>query len=416
LPYRRERAWQGAELSGAAARLVKPGAVPDNGRMEFDVLIIGGGLAGLALAAALRDSRLSVALIEGHMPARSQGWDVRTYAVSPGNAQFLDALGIWQCMDHSRIGPVRAMEIYGDTGGRLDFSAYDSGLSELAWIIESASMQHALWEAVGHQENVTLFSPAQPKLLTLGHEIATVELVDGRVLEARLVVAADGADSWTRRAAGIEVKFSPYEEMGVVANFSCERPARETAFQWFRRDGVLAWLPFPDKLISMVWSTGLNHARELLALPPAELCRSVAEAGKWRLGELELATSPASFPLRLMRAPRTVGHRLALIGDAAHTIHPLSGHGINLGFQDAQVLADVLMARPAFIDCGDERWLRRYERARVEQVVALQSVTHGLRRLFRPPGATVTAVRNVGLNLTNSVPLLRDALVRYAVG
>ena len=388
--------------------------MPDNERMEFDVVIVGGGLAGLSLAVALRRSSLSVALIEGHAPISPQGWDVRTYAVSPANVRFLESLDIWQRLDHARIGPVRTMEIRGDRGGLLKFSAYDSGVAELAWIVESSSVQRALWEAAQRQDNVTLLCPAKPETLTLGYETATVTLADSRSLNTKLVVAADGADSWTREAAGIEVKFKPYEELGVVANFACAESTRDTALQWFRHDGVLAWLPMSDKLISIVWATAPEHARELLALPPQELCRRVAEAGEQRLGELELVTAAAAFPLRLMRAPRTVAQRLALIGDAAHSIHPLSGDGLNLGFQDAKELAEALMARPEFIDCGDERWLRRYERARLEQVVALQSITHGLRRF--PRSALLATMRNLGLNVTNGLPVLRDALVRYAVG
>jgi 2-polyprenyl-6-methoxyphenol hydroxylase-like FAD-dependent oxidoreductase len=168
--------------------------------------------------------------------------------------------------------------------------------------------------------------------------------------------------------------------------------------------------------MSIVWSTPDEHARQLLALPPREFCARVAEAGRQRLGKLTLVTPPAAFPLRFMRAPRTTGPRLALIGDAAHAIHPLSGHGINLGFQDARVLAEVLAAKPEHVDCGDALWLRRYERARKEEVVALQSVTDGLQRLFGHPSHPLSLMRNLGLNLTQRLPVVKDALVRYVMG
>ncbi len=229
-------------------------------------------------------------------------------------------------------------------------------------------------------------------------------------------MAADGADSWTRAAAGIDVSFKPYEQHGVVANFATERPHREVACQWFRDDGVLAYLPLPGNLISIVWSTPADHAAELLALSPELFCDRVADAGGRRLGALSLVTPPAGFPLRLMRAPRMVAPRLALIGDAAHAIHPLSGHGINLGYQDARVLAETLMALPAHIDCGDLNWLRRFERARKEEVVALQSVTDGLQRLFSLPGQPFSLLRNAGLNFTHRLPVVKDLLVRYAMG
>ncbi|MCX7150333.1 MAG: UbiH/UbiF family hydroxylase [Rhodocyclales bacterium] len=383
--------------------------------MDFDIVIVGGGLAGLALAAALRRSTLSVALVEGKLPAPAEGWDSRIYAISPANARFLDAIGAWRHLDPARMEAVRTMEIHGDAGGRLDFTAYGSGVSELAWILESSLMQLELWEAIKRQGNLSLFCPARPQTLAFGPDAAQLTLGDGRSLSARLIVAADGADSWTRAAAGIDVRFDPYDQLGVVANFTVEQPHRGTAFQWFRQDGVLAWLPLPGNCISMVWSTGEEHGRELLALDHAALCARVAGAGDFRLGALELTTAPAGFPLRLMRAPRTVARRLALIGDAAHTIHPLSGHGINLGFQDAQVLATVLCDKAGYVDCGDLALLRSYERARKEEVVTLQTVTDSLHDLFRPTEGALPRLRNFGLNLTNALPVVKDLLVRYAL-
>ena len=383
--------------------------------MDFDIVIVGGGLAGLALAAALRRSTLSAALVEAKPPVFPEGWDARVYAVSPANARFLDDVGAWRHLDATRMEAVRAMEIHGDAGGRLDFTAYDSGVGELAWILESALLHRELWETAKRQGNLRLLCPAQPRTLAFAPDAARLTLDDGCMLTARLIVAADGADSWTRSAAGIGVRFDPYDQLGVVANFAVEQPHRGTAFQWFRPDGVLAWLPLPGNRISMVWSTGEDHGRELLALDAAALCARVAAAGGGRLGALELITAPAGFPLRLMRAPNSVAPRLALIGDAAHTIHPLSGHGINLGFQDAQVLAAVLCDKPGHMDCGDLALLRGYERARKEEVVTLQTVTDSLHDVFRPAGQPFARLRNLGLNLTNTLPVIKNLLVRYAL-
>ena len=402
-----------------APSLVKFGALRDNTTMnqDFDVVIVGGGLAGLSLGVALSNSRLTVAVVEGRAPVASQDWDTRIYAVSPANARFLQEIGIWQHLDRSRIAPVEVMEIHGDAGGRLDFSAYDTGVDELAWIIESSLIQRELWETAKRQHNLSLFCPGRPQDLSIGADSACLILDDGRRLNARLIVASDGADSWVRQSAGIAVDFKPYGQMGVVANFKCAKGHRNTAFQWFRDDGVLAFLPLADsQMISIVWSTPDDYAAELLALSPEDFCQRVAWAGDQCLGNLALISQPAGFPLRLMRAPRTVANRLALIGDAAHTIHPLSGHGINLGFQDARVLAEILNDRPEFIDFGDEKWLRRYERARIEEVIALQSATHGLQKIFEPQNLLVSTIRNAGLNLTNALPVVRDALVRYALG
>ena len=384
--------------------------------MKFDVVIVGGGLAGLALAVALKRSRLSIALVEARPPVAPDGWDARIYAISPANARFLDRIGAWGHLDGTRMTPVAAMEVHGDAGGRLDFSAYDVGVSELAWIVEASLMQRELWETARRQGNVTLLCPGVPRGLTFDDGAATLTLADGHELKGKLVVAADGADSWTRTAAGIAVNFKPYDQHGVVANFAIEKPHRQVACQWFRHDGVLACLPLPGTLISIVWSTPAAHAAELLALAPAAFCDRVADAGERRFGALSPVTPPVAFPLRLMRAPRMVAPRLALIGDAAHAIHPLSGHGINLGFQDALILAETLTTCPEHVDCGDLAWLRRYERTRREEVVALQSVTDGLQKLFAPTAGPLPTLRNIGLNLTQRLPIVKDALVRYAMG
>lgn len=383
---------------------------------RFDVIIVGAGLAGASLAVALGSSRLSLALVETRPPLRPSGWDTRIYAVSPANVAFLSRLGVWQRLEQARICPVYDMEVHGDRGARLDFSAYGAGVDELAWIVESSQMQCELWETAKRLPNVSLFCPARPQALSLGADAARLTLADGRQLEAALIVAADGAHSWVREAAGIAARFTAYGESGVVANFRTARAHRNKAFQWFRPDGVLAYLPLPGDLMSIVWSTPDEHAQALTALPAAALCERVAEAGQQRLGALELVTPAAAFPLRLMRVAQTTAARLALIGDAAHAIHPLSGHGINLGFQDAAVLAQVLADAPAHEDCGEATLLRRYARARAEEVALLQYTTHGLQRLFRPQSAALSHLRNLGLNLTNRLPVIRNALVRYALG
>lgn len=383
---------------------------------QFDLIIVGGGLAGASLAVALRDARLRIALVESHQPVRPDGWDARIYAVSPANAEFLQGIGAWRHLDAQRIAPIAGMQVFGDNGGKLAFSAFETGVPELGWIVESSLMACELWESAKRQGNLTLFCPALPASLEFRHDAAVLHLDDGTLLSARLLVGADGRDSWVRDAAGLEAFNTPYGEKGLVANFATEKTHRNQAFQWFRPDGVLAYLPLPGNRISIVWSTPDDHADELCALPAAQLCDRVAEAGGHTLGGLELLTAPAAFPLRLMRVPQTVAPRLALVGDAAHGIHPLSGHGINLGFQDAQVLAGLLASVPAWRDIGDIGLLRRYQRARREETVLMQSATDGLRRLFRGDAPGLAPLRNFGLNLTDGLPFIKNALVRYALG
>jgi ubiquinone biosynthesis UbiH/UbiF/VisC/COQ6 family hydroxylase len=383
--------------------------------MEYDLIVVGGGLAGASLVAALRGSHWRIAVVEPRPPVAVPGWDSRIYAISPENVRFLSDMGIWQHLDATRIAPVHAMVIRGDAGGSLEFSAYESGLSELAWIVESGRLHHELWETVRRQHNVTMLcgEPAQ----RLGVEGATTTLVlaDGRQAHARLVVGADGADSWVRQQAGIDSTTVPYGEKGVVANFSCGVAHRDVARQWFRNDGVLAFLPLPGRMMSMVWSTTDARAAELLALDTEALCRRVEAAGELALGHLQIVTPAAAFPLRLLRVATMVRPRVALVGDAAHAIHPLSGHGINLGLQDVRVLAEILRALPPWRDPGDLAVLRQYARARAEEPFMLQYTTHGLNRLFGSDNPLLSLVRNAGLNLTNRLPVVRNALVRYAV-
>lgn len=386
--------------------------------MQFDLAIVGGGLAGLSLACALRETRLKIALIEAlPPPVRPAGWDARVYAVTSVNAEFLQRIGIWKHLDLSRIASIQAMHVFGDAGARLNFSAYETGLSELGWIIESSLMACELWENAKRQGNLTVFRGLSPVSLKTLADDAVLELADGRTsLHAKLVVGADGRDSWIRRTAGLTAKDTSYEEMGLVANFECTEDHRHIANQWFRQDGVLAWLPLPGRRISIVWSTPEAHARELMALPPEELSRRVAAAGEEKLGALTLITPPAAFPLRLMRVPEPVAPRLALIGDAAHGIHPLSGHGINLGFQDARVLAERLIAAPEWEDIGGMRLLNSYRRARKEETLLMQTATHLLHQLFHETLPGIKTLRNAGMSLTNRLPWLKDLLIRYAAG
>ncbi len=383
---------------------------------QFDLIIVGGGLAGASLAVALRDTPLRVALVESQAPTRPDGWDPRVYAISPANAAFLERIGAWKHLDGERIAPIHGMDVRGDAGGRLAFSAYEAGVPELGWILESSLMACEFWESAKRQSNLTLHCPSRPKSLGFTADTARLELVDGSSLSARLLVGADGRDSWVRRTAGLSAVNTPYGEKGVVANLETERPHRNIAHQWFRADGVLAFLPLPGNRISIVWSTPDENADQLCALPPDVFCQRVAAAGCDCLGRLQLVTPPVAFPLRLMRVPHTVAPRLALVGDAAHGIHPLSGHGINLGFQDASELATLLAGARPWQDIGDERFLQSYQRARREETALMQTTTDSLRRLFGdgPPG--LRGLRNLGLNLTNRLPFVKNALVRYALG
>jgi 2-octaprenylphenol hydroxylase len=386
---------------------------------SFDVVIVGGGLVGASLALALDSAALSVAIVEPQLPRplpADDSWDVRVYAVSPGSAAFLDTCAAWQDLPAERVTRVEAMHVYGDDlASRLDFNAYDAGLRELAFIVENRLLQNALWRRLQSAQHVRLFCPARCASVAWDEpDAVTLRLEDGTILTARLLVGADGADSWVRSQAGIPVTAAAYG-LGVVANFSAAKPHREIAYQWFRRDGVLALLPLPEDRVSMVWSTHEAHGRELLSLDSRELAATVEAASQQSLGSLSSVTAAAAFPLQRQRVAQFVRPRLALVGDAAHNVHPLAGQGVNLGFRDARELAAVLRGRGAQKDCGDFYLLRRYERARREDVLALELATDGLQKLFAQDRAWVARVRNRGLSWVNSLPQLKKFLVRRAV-
>ena len=388
--------------------------------MDFDVIVVGGGLVGASLALALKAAGLRLAVVDARRPlpvVDPADWDSRVYAISPGSAAFLDGCGAWRGIDEARVCQVEDMHVYGDDlSSTIDFSAYTAGLRELAFIVENRELQRVLWDELARAPDVDTIVPAVCQGLTFNRDAAQLVLADGRTLSARLVVAADGADSWVRSQAAVGVETRDYRQTAVVANFSITRPHHGVAAQWFRRDGVLALLPLPGARVSMVWSTADAHAAQLLALTSEELAAEVATAAHGACGDLQVITPAAAFPLRMQRVGRLVMPRLALIGDAAHNVHPLAGQGVNLGFRDARELAHVLVQRGAQADCGDLHLLRRYERARREDIATMRFATDTLQRLFNNHDERLGKLRNLGLRLANRQPQLKNYLVRHAVG
>lgn len=388
--------------------------------MNFDVAVIGAGLVGTAFARAARG--LSVALLASasHAPAaRATGaaLDSRLYAISPANAAFLSGLGVWQQMASSRLAPVHAMRIFGDDGrSMLEFDAYRTGVSELAWIVEEAELLSALWQGIEACDGVTVLHGAHCSALEIGTDAARLTLSEGRALNAALVAGADGANSFVRAQAGLGARPEPYGQTAVVANFECERSHQGTAFQWFQGDAVLALLPLPGNRVSMVWSLPEALAGQRMALEAEALCAEVQAASRGVLGALSLVTPARGFPLRRLRLPRIIAPRVALLGDAAHVVHPLAGQGANLGFQDAREFAAVLAARPPRGDAGEVHLLRRYARARAEPVFAMDATVHGLQQLFGARNTAIASFRNTGLQLVDRLPVVKNLLMRHAIG
>ena len=391
-----------------------------------DLLICGGGIAGKACALALAQIGLQVTLL-GARPAAAlptQGYAQRLYALNAASRQLLEELRVWPQMPPERIQPVQAMHIRAD-GAQLAFDARDARSEALAWIVESGAIETALDLALRFERRVVIDSAQAARLqrqpAAAGWQVQTD---DGRTLQAALLIGADGEHSLVRKVSGIAMDTHDYLQRGVVANFLCAAPHEGVAFQTFADSGVIALLPLAPMqgraMVSLVWSAPEALALELLDLSPEALAQRVeAHLPALRaqhLGPLQATGPAAAWRLQRQLARRTVADGLVLIGDAAHRVHPLAGQGLNLGLQDVQVLARTLQQRSAGQAVHDPRLLRRYSRARAEQVLALATTTDALARLYGAGSRVPGPLRALGLQTANALPPVRQLLTRYASG
>jgi ubiquinone biosynthesis UbiH/UbiF/VisC/COQ6 family hydroxylase len=381
--------------------------------------VIGAGIPGLATALGLAQQGLRVALIgpgsKPFVPSAAQMFDPRIYAVSPGSVALLNRLGVWARVDAARTTSVDRMRVFGDGGEEISFDAYAATVERLATIVEEAELLRVLETACEFQPAIEREASTMVALHP-GANAARITLDDGSLLDVRLVVGADGASSAVRAAAGINVTTTLYGQTAVVANFACDRPHLNTAWQWFCDEGVAAMLPLPGDHVSLVWSAPDKLAAQLTELSPEALAVRVTELTHRVLGELRAVGVAHRFGLRLMTVDRLIGARVALVGDAAHVIHPLAGQGLNLGLQDVALLLDVMREREEFRDLGDIALLRRYERGRAEAIGLMRAATDGLARLFATENPTARSIRNSGLAAVNRLTPLKNLLIRQALG
>ncbi|HEY8607007.1 MAG TPA: FAD-dependent monooxygenase [Noviherbaspirillum sp.] len=391
---------------------------------QATVCVIGNGAVGKAAALAFAQAGLDVALLQPpvHAAAAAGGadWDLRVYALNQVARSLLSSLRVWQALDASRVAAVDAMDVKGDGAqpGNLVFDAYGARTNALAWIVEDRNLNQALDAALRFAPSLRMVTGSAVALRQQSDR-AVVTLADGTSIEAALVVGADGAESWVRGQCDIGLDYRSYGQQAVVANFECEKPHGGVACQWFTSsDGVVALLPLPGQRLSLVWSAPEALAQSLLAAPVAQLAERLTVLSGHRFGQLKPLQPEAAraFPLRLVRPHAIVAPRVALVGDAAHVVHPLAGHGMNLGFADVEALVRIVVGREAHRDAGDERVLARFGRARKEDIFLMQFATDGLERLFAADLEPVRLLRNVGLNLVNSLPVLKRALITQAMG
>ncbi|WP_420220320.1 2-octaprenyl-3-methyl-6-methoxy-1,4-benzoquinol hydroxylase [Metapseudomonas resinovorans] len=393
--------------------------------LRADLIIVGAGMVGSALALALKDSGLDILLIDGSPLSvkpfePTAAFEPRVSALSAASQRILLRLGAWPGVLARRSSPYSEMRVWDGSGtGQIHFSASSVHAEVLGHIVENRVVQDALMEPL-HDSGIGLMPGARLERLRRSGDDWLLTLVDGRELRAPLVVAADGANSAVRRLAGCATREWDYLHHAIVTSVRCAEPHQRTAWQRFTDDGPLAFLPLErggEHWCSIVWSVTPAEAERLMALDDAVFCSELGRAFEWRLGEVLGADPRLCIPLRQRHAKRYVEEGLALIGDAAHTIHPLAGQGVNLGFLDAAVLAEVLLHANARGErLADERVLGRFERRRMPHNLAMMAAMEGFERLFQANPLPLRWLRNSGLKWVDGMPEAKALFVRQALG
>ncbi len=388
---------------------------------SFDLVILGGGMVGLALARALHTAPINIAVIESREvdPQLNELADNRVSAINRASQNFLTNIGAWSNLVLQRAQPYQEMQVWDqDSFGQLHFSAQQSQLTELGHIIENRNIQLALQQTVQQQANVTMFCPRQVAQLALGEGEAWLTLDNGQALTAKLVVGADGAQSWLRSQVGIPLTSRDYQHHAIVATVKTQEPHNDTAWQIFKPDGPLAFLPlFNPHHSSIVWSTTPDQAKWLMSLDDDGFNRQLTMAFDNKLGISKVIGQRASVPLCMRFARDFAKHRIALVGDAAHTIHPLAGQGVNLGLMDAAALAQSIQQNLGLgLDIGLYPHLRAYERWRKTQAVEMIVAMEALKQGFSGQHPLQKLVRDIGLKLVDHTPPLKQRLLAHATG
>lgn len=388
---------------------------------SVDIAIVGGGMVGLALAAAFKDTELRIAVIESRAPESeiNDFPDVRVSALSRSSETVLRNLGAWQGIIQRRAAPYQAMEVWEqDSFARIEFEAQQLAQPDLGHIVENRVIQLALLEQVKQQSNVTLFMPEKCASMAIGESEAWLTLESGQALTAKLVVGADGANSWVRKQQDIPLTHWDYGHSAIVANIRTKEDHERVARQIFTPQGPLAFLPLGEEnLSSIVWSTDPSRAERLVSMSSGEFNKALTAEFDNRLGLCKVEGERFAFPLKMRYARDFVAERVALVGDAAHTIHPLAGQGVNLGLLDAASLAqEVLQLWQAGEDIGSKRNLRSYERWRKSEAAKMIAAMQGFKDLFEGSNPAKKLIRGIGMKLAGQLPGAKDEIMQRALG
>lgn len=387
----------------------------------YDIAIIGGGCVGGTLACALAQAGLNVAVVEAREPQRlwpAGSVDIRVFAITRASERIFRAIDCWDAIERGGVSPFRDMRVWDASGpGAIHFDCAELGEPTLGYIVEQRVIQAALTARMDMLPTLTRLCPADLGAFELDGNAMRITLADGQALRARLLVGADGASSRVRGMAGIAVATRDYQQAAVVAVVTTEHAHQETAWQRFLPTGPLAFLPLRDGRSSIVWSTTPQQAAELCALDAPEFLERLTTAFDQRLGRVVAVEERARFPLRRLHAKEYIAERLALVGDAAHVIHPLAGQGVNLGLLDAATLTEVVLdTRAAGRDYGLRTNLRRYERWRHGDNHAMQRAMDAFKGLFGASAPPLRLLRNSGLSLVDRMGPVKELLSRHAMG
>lgn len=391
-------------------------------RGEPDVIVVGAGAAGSALALALARDGFAVAVVEAREPARWQAQDeidLRVVALAPDARALLGDLGVWEAISSARVSPFRRMCVWdAQAPGELCLDAAERGAAALGWIIENKLIQHALWQGLASLAGaVRVYCPARVTDIEQDADGVSATLDDGTRLRARMLVSAEGGESSVRERLRIDFSGRDYAARAVVAHVSTQRPHEGTAWQRFLPGGPLAFLPLADGRCSIVWSLPEAAAARVLALEDDAFRAELGAALDFRLGTITASTARAAFPLRLRLAERLVHGRCVLVGDAAHLVHPLAGQGMNLGLRDVACLRDVLhAARERGSDPGAWHVLRRYERERRSQDTLAAQGFDLIERVYGSTSLPLATLRGAALSLAGRIAPLRHLLADIAAG
>ncbi|MGL5719598.1 MAG: UbiH/UbiF/VisC/COQ6 family ubiquinone biosynthesis hydroxylase [Alphaproteobacteria bacterium] len=393
---------------------MQPESLPPS---STDVIILGGGLVGGSLASALAIQGFSVCVVDEKPAQASAEQDGRTSAIAYGSYKLLEQWGIWSHLKEP-TEPIKHIRV--SQGGATGVLCYDSeevGGEPLGLMVKNTALRQAVAKRMEDFPNIHLCVPDQVNQFEVTQHKVMVSLASGKQLEAPLLIAADGRHSTVRKKLGIQSMEHPYTQSAVIFNLHCSAPHHQTAYEHFLTSGPLAVLPLPDQQVAIVWTESPERAEVLLNLPEKLLLQAFQARFGYGLGKLSLASPCSAYPLSLILPQERIRQRIALVGDAAHVIHPVAGQGLNLGFRDVAVLEDLLTEHKTLgLDVGSETLLETYTRQRRWDVLSMAGVTHGLVHLFSWKGKAMRLLRQGGMAGVSKIPQLKEKLIAQARG